>query len=166
MEDICLEKFIDPVKYKKDESLNPLDLQGEIIKQAALYGYYAECAVRAQRQADKFKFLMEITEANVDKGIRDAGAAAGRKMTEAQIEKEILRNKSYIKAVNLYHDAKEIAGICQSAADAIKMKKDALYNLTSQYKEELKGDMRIMDQEQRQARAERARRVLGVTEDE
>lgn len=151
--------FVDTEQLGKDVSINPSDLDTAMIEQSSLFVHYAEQAAKAQNQADNLKMVLEVREAQIDKELRDAAAENGEKVTEAMLNKAIVRDPRYVKALKAYNEAKMIADLAKNACEAFKHRRDMLIQLGNKAREEMKGELRIQAAEAQEeaSRAKRAR---------
>jgi hypothetical protein len=130
--------------FQDDLEIDDRDLNHAFMRQASLFAYYAAIHVRAMRKEARTKLLLEIEEAKVAKAIRDKMVAEGTKTTEKQIEQEVSRTPSYIKAVNAYNEAKANTALAVSAVEAFRQRRDMLIQLGANQREELKGEVRVV----------------------
>jgi hypothetical protein len=74
------------------------NLDKELMQHAASFAYVGEQAVSAEAAYAEFKVKVEELYAVLDRDVRAAAEAEGRKMTEPKIAAEILVNENYKKA--------------------------------------------------------------------
>ena len=101
-DDAALDLLIDAAQLKKDLDIDPTNLREECARQPGLFLMYANIAVRAKRQQDRCKTLVEMIEAKLDAEYRgdlqqayEADIAADSKSrakppTEAQVRSSIV----------------------------------------------------------------------------
>jgi hypothetical protein len=130
--------------FQEDLEIDGHNLNNAFMRQASLFAYYAATHVGAMRKEARAKLLLEIEEAKVAKSIRDKMVAEGTKTTEKQIEQEVSRTPSYIKAVNAYNEAKANTALAASAVEAFRQRRDMLIQLGANQREELKGETRVV----------------------
>lgn len=135
--------IIDSEQLKADVAFSDNDITSAFMTQAALYVEYAQQCQQAEIQMDGFKQRLEITEAQVDQKIRDEAAENNKKLTEAMIGKQVVINKSVIRAKMRYNEAKAIHGMAKSSLEAIKQRKDMLIQCGADLREEHKGQLRM-----------------------
>ncbi len=138
-----IKSVIDPENLTRDLEVNPSDLNAGFLNQAGLYAYYAARAVVAMKQEGNAKLFRDVTEAKVDKAIRDEATAAGQKLTEKQIEQAIARSPDYIKAERAHIEAKAMSKLADSAVEAFRQRRDMLIQLGANERGEMKGDLRM-----------------------
>lgn len=140
---MAIKQYFTAEELKKDVGFSDNDLSSAMMGQAPLFAHYAVQSAMAQKQADDAKMIMEITEAKVDKAIRDRNAETGEKTTEAALGKAILRDATYIKAITEYNHARMIADLAKNALEALKQRRDMLVQIGVAQREEMKGELRI-----------------------
>lgn len=135
--------YITADQIKIDLGINDTDIQGAFMAQAALFGHYSVLAVRAQRQLDTFKQLLEIKTAAFDRQARDALASTGGKITEKMVENDIIRRPEYVQLVKKINAAREIADLGKYVLEALKQKRDMLIQIGVARREEMKGEAAV-----------------------
>lgn len=128
--------------FRADLDIDFNNLNQAFLNQAALYAYYSGIHAQAMRHEARQKLMLEVEEAKIAKAIRDKAAADGTKITEKQIEQEISRTASYVKAVIAYNDAKAQTAVAAGAIESFRQRRDMLIQLGAQAREELKGEVR------------------------
>jgi len=126
----------DPVKpsvgeltFATDITINEGDLNKEFIEQPSKFLKYAVTEAQAQALVLKAKFILETTEAEVASTIREDYRRRDLKLTEKQLESEVLKNSKYQHVMKEYLKAKEQADILRAARDAFTQRKDMLVQL-------------------------------------
>jgi hypothetical protein len=132
----------DPETFRLDIEIDHNDLNHAFLRQAALYAYYASVHAATIRRESQAKLMLEIEEAKIAKTIRDKAAAESAKITEKQIEQEISRTPSYIKAAFAYNDAKAQSALTAGMVEAFRQRRDMLIQLGANSREEMKGELR------------------------
>lgn len=138
----------DAEQFKEDIAVDRNDLLEEFTQHPSLFAFYAEIHSRAMREEAKLKLSLEITEAKLDKAIRDAAVAAGEKVTEKHIANTIVRDAEYVKAAFAYNDARASAELAKSALEAFRQRRDMLIQLGAALRDGLKPDPAIREQVQ------------------
>jgi hypothetical protein len=146
-----------PEELQKDLAFSNADLTSAMMNQAGLFARYAAIAARLQKVADTKELIVEITEAKVDKAIRDAAAKAGEKVTEASLAKSIRLNTDYVKAVQAYNNARMNADLAKNALEAFKQRRDMLVQIGVAAREEMKGELFVKAREAGTAHAQDTR---------
>lgn len=137
--------IVDAEQFKADMEINPTDINGEFIRHSGLFAHYAILTQKARRQADNKKLIRDITEAKIDRELRDKAATDGAKVTEAQLGKAILLDKRYVTAVRDYNEAKQVAELADTILEGFRQKRDALVRLSISEVEERKGQLRVSE---------------------
>ena len=110
--------------FAKHRKIDPSQLDIEAVQQAELFFKYAEQAVKAKSKAEKLKFKLEVTEANLSLDCRANPEDFGLvKPTENAIASAIKSNDKYIKLHNEYLDACEEYSMCDKMVNALEQKK-------------------------------------------
>jgi hypothetical protein len=120
---------VDESAFSSDVKINEGDLNKEFVSQAALFAKYAMQEARAQGEVIRTKFILEVTEAEVASKIREGYRLKDQKITEKQLEAEVLKNPAHRAAYRKYLAAKESAEILRAAKDAFAQRKDMLVQL-------------------------------------
>ena len=119
--------------YKKDLQIDEYNLDQECLKQPFLFENYSQKLVPLYKLRDNLKLSIEQTGARLDGIIRESASAEGKKITEATIQNEILRNPQYNdlqqKYINICAEIKEMEII----KEAFQQKRDVLKLLTELY---------------------------------
>jgi hypothetical protein len=153
----------DAEQFMKDVSINDADLSGAILTHASLFAHYAVMDAQAQHQVDKLKLALDVRSARADKKVREGMANSGIKVTESGVEQEIKRSAEYLAAVTALNAAKEVAAMTHTALDAFRQRRDMLIQLGVAAREEMKGEVRVLNAEAAKRNSEELRaRALGV----
>lgn len=133
-----------------------------MMEQAGLRAFYGAQAANAEAQASREKAKFEILEARLYELIRKQLASEGEKVTEKMIEAAVKKDPRWLAGKNRVIEAEAIAGINKSLAISLADRRDMLIQLGSDRREEFKGQLRIVANEQeKQDLAERARAAAG-----
>lgn len=128
--DIKVLPFINPTELKSDLQFDPSDLDNAMLNQAALYGHYAIMAAKASLQRDQMETRLDIIKATLSKKVRIAlEASAKGRVTEAMVEQEVNRHRTYVSAKSALDEADSIAKLLQSTLKAMEMRRDMLVQL-------------------------------------
>lgn len=160
MSKVFIDNMIDPKKLRADLEIDQIQLDTCMMRQPGLFAYYASLHAKAEHQFAKLEQLLEIHEARIDKEIRNRGASAGMKVTEAQIKAEILADPRYIKYKTAANEARMVMTLCKSGTEAFRHRRDMLIQVGFNQREENKGAPRVLEQGnqiRREARHERAK---------
>lgn len=102
-------------------------LDREWTKHPQTFFLYAEELAKAKRDLDVAKAFLDVTDAELDKDIRDHPENYGvAKITEPVVANVILTCKKHQKANEQFIEARYKVGICQAAVDALDHKKAGL----------------------------------------
>lgn len=135
-----MSKTFDLDAFEDDVKIDEVNLDPAFRNQASLFAHYARMHSDAMRVAASKKLLRDVTEAQIDKEIRDAAVSATPpvKLTEAMIEKEITRHPKMIGACKALIEAEALAELAKNALKAFEQRKDMLVQLGADAREEMK----------------------------
>jgi len=77
---------------KKKFEIDETNLDEELAKQASMFVYYAELAVKTEKEYQQFKMEAEEIGALIAKQIREEYENEGKKLTEKLLEQEVITN--------------------------------------------------------------------------
>lgn len=123
-------------QLKQDIAINPADLDGEAVRQASLYAYYAEQWRQKEKEANLAKLNLDVYAAALDQKIRDTAAAQGRKLTEAQIDAQVRLNSEWFNRKKAVIELEAEAGQLEAVVRAFVQKKDMLVTLANNQRQE------------------------------
>lgn len=146
-----VQAFINPEELKEDIQYSEAAISNAYSDQASKFVHYAHLAQQAAHQTDRLKSKLDLTEAKIDKEIRDEAADKGSKVTEKYIANQIILDKRYQKALENYHEAKMISGLTKEALDAFRQRRDMLIQVGADLREEMKGELRMRAKEDRKS---------------
>jgi hypothetical protein len=154
---INVRKLVNPEELAKDISFSDTDLTTAMIEQPSLFIHYGGLSARAQKQADDIKILLEVTEAKLDKQIRDTAAETGEKITEAAIKQQIARHPRIVQINKALNEARMIQELCKTACEAFRQRRDMLVQIGATAREEMKGEVAVRSAEARERAAQELR---------
>ena len=123
-----------PNNFSEDIRLDRTILEEEFADQSAKYAYYSTLAALAKDQEAKLKVKMERVYAQEDSNARKDAIKImqedpSRKFTEKMHETVTKTSRNYQLAQNAYLEAKKLADLCKSNADAFAQRKEMLISL-------------------------------------
>lgn len=124
-----LHEFYDPKAAK--EALNEYhpNIEVDLRKQPGLYAYFNSLLAQAENQYDRFKHLVDVAEATLDKETRAAAAKSGAKTSEAVIKAAITSNPSMKKVVRMMLEAKMQVNLLKGTCIGLVQRKDTLLQI-------------------------------------
>lgn len=140
---ISVVEYIDSVQLRKDLAYSTADISSSMMEQATMFAHYGLLASQASLQTDKFKMLLENTEAAVSRIIRDEKNLAGEKITEAALSALVTRHPRVISARQAVNAAKQIESVGKIAVEAFRHRRDMLVQQGLISREEMKGELSI-----------------------
>lgn len=142
----ALKTFIDVEQFKRDVSIDMLNLSKCLQDHAALYSHYAQQAIRANRQLEVAKKALEIREAQLDrehrKTLKDS-ADPKEKITEAQVRSAVVLDPRWRAASMRVVDAEEIYSLCQSCEKSFVQRREMLLQIAKDSAREAAGPLRV-----------------------
>lgn len=121
--------------YYTIDSENP---HGALVKLAGDYAYQASQYAKARRDVARAKLRREIVEAQQRDIARAALAADGGKVTEKAIATWVAQSDARCDAVSAEADAEHDARSIQGSLKALEIKRDALVQLCTARREEMR----------------------------
>jgi hypothetical protein len=140
---ISVENYIDEKQLGKDLSFSTNDLSAAMMQQSALFVYYGTRASMASRQVNNLEMILEATESTIYRKLRDTYATSGEKVTEKQLEKEVIGDKRVIALKRAVNEAKQVEQIAKIATEGFRHRRDMLVQQGLLSREEMKGDVSI-----------------------
>ncbi len=114
-------------EFDNDKSIEPGQLDVEIVRQPDLFFKWAERAVAARKEMDRAKLALDILEAKLDSQCRDNPETFGlQRVTESAVSLAIKKSKRYKDAYHAYIDARHTAALLDKAVEAMEQKKRML----------------------------------------
>lgn len=161
---IQVKNFIDANKLREDLAFSTTDLNSAMQMQASIFAHYGKLAADAAYQTDMIENLLDNSEANLMKALRDEFVKLGEKPTEAQL-RSLIASDERIKAIKVtLAKARRIEAVCKNAVDAFRQKRDMLIQTGLIQREEMKGELFIREKSQADQNIERLQQsVLGRT---
>lgn len=145
MTEFAVKDILDPAKLQADLSINENDLDTGMLRQSGLFAYYGALHAQAEQQLSRMEQLQEIIEARLDRKARDAAAASGTKITEAQVKAAIALEPKAIAIKTAVNKARMVTSLCKSAVDAFRNRRDMLIQLAFNSRSERKGELRLTE---------------------
>jgi hypothetical protein len=108
--------------------------------QASLFAHYGQKMVEMLRQEARAKTMLDLTEAKIDKALRDEAVSAGSKITEKQIEASIARHPEYVKAAMAHNEAKAATELAKVGVESFRQRRDMLIQIGASDRVEMRGE--------------------------
>lgn len=143
-----LQHYVDVDRFRDDTRVTEANLDQCMIEQSGLRAYYGATAARAEAQAARVKAKFEVVEATLYDHHRKELAKMGEKTTEKMVENAVKLDPRWIKAKNMVIEAETIATINKGLVESLRDRKDMLVQLGADRREEFKGGLRIMEEQQ------------------
>lgn len=118
------------VSYEGDVKINQDDMDGEWIKQPALYVYWATKYAEALAVKDRIWLEKRILKANLYKNAKAISEGTGKKITDTGIDAEIRSSPEYKEISLKLIDAEEEVNKLDAIKWALQNKMKALENLS------------------------------------
>lgn len=113
--------------------INRDSLDEEAINQPNLFFHASEAFALAVSVKDAKKQQLELTEAQLDKDIREEAAADEKKVTEPWVKQEIIRSQKYQRAAKEHIEATLTSNRWSALKEAYKQRADMLKVLQNLY---------------------------------
>jgi hypothetical protein len=114
---------------EEDFNINPLDLDGEWLRQAALYNQYAGLTARAIKTRDTCDLQKKIVLAQIYTEIKNKLETEGKKATEAALDALVKLDPRYEQTSKELIDAEEQVNLMEADKWSLEHKKKALEKL-------------------------------------
>jgi len=155
--------YFNPVAFKEDIAINPVDINNAFFSQAALFAHYSTQHAKANEQVENIKLRLDVEEARLFAEHRNNQLAGGEKATEKVIMAAVTTDPRYIRLRKAYNEARAIAEMLKGASGAFVHRRDMLVQIGAANREELKGEIRIKQIEAKEDRAERSLRRASMS---
>jgi len=155
--------FVDAEELKTKLSYSLADLSGAMVVQASTYVHYGLLQAKASKQVKDLELLIEIGIAKVKRRLRDAAAAAGVKVTQAELESEAGLDEKIIELRRALNEALQVESKAKTAVKAFEQRRDMLIQHGSTEREEMRGELSIKTKALREAEvADQQNRILAM----
>jgi hypothetical protein len=151
---IKVEQFVDAMQLRSDLSYSTADLSSAMMQQASMFAHYGVLAAKASRQVNNMKMLLENTQAQVYRVVRDELTKAGEKTTESQLDKMVTRHTRVRSVQMALNEAKQIEDMAKTAVESFRHRRDMLVQHGFIQREEMKGELKIGAQKEREQSVE------------
>lgn len=118
---------MDTTELQNDRTIDPGNLDVEVVRQADVFFKWAERSIEAKAHADALEFKLDVLEAKLQMRCRDDPDAFGVKnVTETAIKSAVLASDKYGAAYREWNKAKAAASLLSSAVSAMEQRKRML----------------------------------------
>ena len=114
---------------ENDFEINEMDLDGEWLRQPALYDMWARLAARAQKERSQIDLQRKILKAKLYKETKERFEMSGKKPTGADLEAEVRTSVEYAELSQALIDAEEKVGQMEAGKWAMVEKSKSLDRL-------------------------------------
>lgn len=158
-DDALLQNYIDPSQLRQDLRFELTDLSESMSRHAGLFIHYAQAAVNARAQHDRFAAAFEILESQLDNSYRTTLKGENPKTTEPQIRAAIVEDPRWKAAQGRVIKAKTIWKLAEAAERAFEHRKDMMLQIARGIQRESEGPLRVVNN---QAAANNRERFLNA----
>lgn len=144
MESLELRMSVLPDEVKSDMQINELNLQDNILKQPSLYAYYAYLYSEKMKESSQAKLTLCTVEGQISDQYT-AEVEAGKKMTDSVKEKRMKSEPKWKMAKSLLDKAEAEEEYYRNLLEALKQKRDMLYQLALRQRDEIKSNITIQN---------------------
>lgn len=153
--------YLDRDQLTKDISFSVTRLTEAMMDQGALFVHYGIIHSKSQRQTDRFKTILEVTEAKAFRKLRSLAAKSGDKVPHNQLEREVAIQMDVVVIKNLLAEAKQVESIAKAAYEGFRHRKDMLIQQGLISREEMKGEASISRRtEAHESKEDQKQRIL------
>lgn len=138
-----LQFFVDPNAFKIETQIKAHDLDTCFMQQSSLRAYYGTMAANAEAQAARSKTKFEVLEARLYDYHRKALTDSGAKVTEKMVENAVKTDPRWLSGKESVIDADTIAAVNKALAISLADRRDMLYQLGADRRDEAKGQARM-----------------------
>ena len=142
-DDALLTTYVDPEQVKEDLHFDLTDLDGAMQKHASMFIHYAQIAVRARSQYDRWKSALEVLESQLDNHYRTTLKEENPKTTEPQIRSAVVNDPRWKVASARVIEAKTQHNLAESVERAFEHRKDMLLQIARNVAKENEGRLRV-----------------------
>lgn len=121
------------LNFQEELKINKYKLDEECLTHASRYAFYAEACADAKTNATKAKDNLELVMAERNVAIREELSKSDKKVTEAMINANILKDEEVLKAKAELRDAEDVCSKLDVAVKSFDARKSELDNLTKLY---------------------------------
>ncbi len=121
------------MSYKEDLKIDEHNLDEECLKQPVLFEMYTQRLTPMYKLRDELKLEVERFAAKLDGVIRESASAEGKKITEAMVQNEIIRNPQYNDLQQKYLNNNTEIKEGEVIREAFQQRKDMLRLLVELY---------------------------------
>lgn len=150
-----VEEYIDANQLRRDVAYSKTNLDDAMMEQAAMFAHYGILASKASRQVDVVKLLLENATAAVYKLISEERAAEGLKTTVPMMDSLVARHERVVSMKRALNEAKRVESTAKIAAEAFRHRRDMLIQHGLISREEMKGELKIMEKSVREEAMDR-----------
>lgn len=144
-DDALIKAYVDPAQLKQDLNFDLSDLSESMTKHASMFIHYAQQAVDARAQYDRFTAAFEILESQLDNSYRTTLKGENPKTTEPQIRAAIVEDPRWKAAQGRVIKSKQIWKLTEAAERAFEHRKDMLLQVARNAAIEMGGgSMRVV----------------------
>jgi hypothetical protein len=127
-----------------DLLIKETEINKAITDQAGLYGYYSMIAHNAHVEYKNAKLNVDIMASEISNEMRiDAITKGEKKPSEEFIKNELPRNPKMKEAYLILIEKETEYELCRNVLEALKHKKDMIYQTAMNVREEMKSDICI-----------------------
>jgi hypothetical protein len=145
-----LRYFVPAAQWQADTTVKETTLNENMTQQAGLRAFYGVQAAMAEEQHSKLKQRLELTEASLSDYYRRSFLTTGEKVTEKMIESAVRADDKYQKVKSLVIEAESIVNQNKAIVAAMGDRKDMLVQLGADRRNEMQGQLRVMEQQARE----------------
>jgi len=140
----ALSEYVNPEQMQKDIGIDLTNLSGEMQHHAGRYVEYATKAVRARRQYERYKAVLEVLEGQLDAQWRTQLKEENPKTTEGQIRSAVVTDPRWRTMSVKVIDAQQVYRLADVGVSAFDQRKDMLLQIARDAARENAGPLRVV----------------------
>jgi hypothetical protein len=145
-------KFMpDEDKFREEVSIDPNDITGAMMTNAAMFAHYGHMAAKAEHQYDQLKTRMSKLEAILYAQHREALQAEKGKPSEAMVDAAVKGDPRWLKLNDQLAQAKLVMAMQDVNKRAFLQRGEFLRSIGADLREERRGDIRTMAVESKES---------------
>jgi hypothetical protein len=121
----------------RDLRVDEVHIIDQISDQPSLFAWWATLAEEANTIAESRRRQLDLVEAELDEEIREEAREASEKITEATVNRRIIREDRYQKAWEKHRDAKRAAALLGVIRRAVEQRLSALIAINNRDRSEM-----------------------------
>jgi hypothetical protein len=141
--DAVLSNYLDPDQLKRDLDFTQATINEDLRKHTQLQNHYANLAVRARAQADRWDSAVEVLESQLDNHYRKVLKEENPKTTEPQIRSAVVNDPRWKAATARRHDALTQYRLCNNASTSFEHRREMMLQVSRNMQKEMDRNLQV-----------------------